>query len=161
MGLTYAIVQKRKLFPLRGRLSLIPNFLSRLLLVLTDASPHEVVSVRVTQLGAFPSLLLTDPPATKFSIHTGAGVVDVDYRGLLFILFFNLGDKDFEGPFACLYPRLLRFAYFFLSVNEGDRIAQLTIERIYTPEISVVEDSGQKITRLASCPRDSTVSGRL
>ena len=36
--------------------------------------------------------------------------------------------------FTTLLIRLL-----FFSVNEGDRVAQLIIERIYTPEISVVE----------------------
>ena len=30
-------------------------------------------------------------------IDTGAGVVDADYRGVLFVLLFNLSDKDFEG----------------------------------------------------------------
>ena len=30
-------------------------------------------------------------------IDTGAGVVDADYRGVLFVLLFNLSDKDFQG----------------------------------------------------------------
>lgn len=30
-------------------------------------------------------------------IDTGAGVVDADYRGPLFVLLYNLSDKDFEG----------------------------------------------------------------
>jgi hypothetical protein len=30
-------------------------------------------------------------------IDTGAGVIDADYRGVVFILLFNLSDKDFEG----------------------------------------------------------------
>ena len=47
----------------------------------------------------------------KHSITTGAGVIDADYRGQVKILLFNLGDKDF-------------------AVNEGDRIAQLVIERV-------------------------------
>lgn len=34
----------------------------------------------------------------------------------------------------------------FRPVNEGDRIAQLIIERIYTPEISVVD-----VSQLPSC----------
>ncbi|KAF9782597.1 dUTP pyrophosphatase [Thelephora terrestris] len=64
--------------------------------------------------------------AAKFNIDTGAGVIDADYRGILYILLFNLGDQDF-------------------SVNEGDRIAQLILERIYTPEISEVEDLEETI----------------
>lgn len=30
-------------------------------------------------------------------IDTGAGVIDADYRGVVFVLLFNLSDKDFEG----------------------------------------------------------------
>ncbi|KAF5321895.1 hypothetical protein D9619_001027 [Psilocybe cf. subviscida] len=59
--------------------------------------------------------------ASKFMIDTGAGVIDADYRGVVFVLLFNLSDKDFQ-------------------VAEGDRIAQLIIERIYTPEILEVQD---------------------
>lgn len=35
-------------------------------------------------------------------IDTGAGVIDADYRGIVFVLLFNLSDKDFEGalPFS-------------------------------------------------------------
>ncbi|KAJ7068003.1 dUTPase-like protein [Mycena amicta] len=59
--------------------------------------------------------------ASKFMIDTGAGVIDADYRGVVFVLLFNLSDKDFQ-------------------VEEGDRIAQLIIERIYTPDVLEVED---------------------
>jgi dUTP pyrophosphatase len=59
--------------------------------------------------------------ASKFMIDTGAGVVDADYRGILFVLLYNYSDKDFQ-------------------VEEGDRIAQLILERIYTPDIVEVDD---------------------
>ncbi|KZO94920.1 dUTP pyrophosphatase [Calocera viscosa TUFC12733] len=59
--------------------------------------------------------------ASKFMIDTGAGVIDADYRGIVFVLLFNLSDKDFE-------------------VQEGDRIAQLIIEKIETPAIMEVAD---------------------
>ncbi|KAJ3743354.1 dUTP pyrophosphatase [Lentinula detonsa] len=59
--------------------------------------------------------------ASKFMIDTGAGVIDADYRGIIFVLLFNLSDKDFE-------------------VEKGDRIAQLIIEKIHTPEILEVQD---------------------
>ena len=74
--------------------------------------------------------------AAKHSIDVGAGVIDADYRGPLKVLLFNLGETDF-------------------AINEGDRIAQLIIERvcevincamditntrqIYTPEVLVVD----------------------
>ncbi|KAF4619748.1 hypothetical protein D9613_005389 [Agrocybe pediades] len=64
--------------------------------------------------------------ASKFMIDTGAGVIDADYRGVVFVLLFNLSDKDFQ-------------------VEEGDRIAQLIIERIYTPDVLEVEDLDETI----------------
>jgi dUTP pyrophosphatase len=39
--------------------------------------------------------------AVKFMIHTGAGVIDADYRGQVFVLLFNLSDKDFQGSSSC------------------------------------------------------------
>ena len=78
--------------------------------------------------------------AAKFGIDAGAGVIDPDYRGILFILLFNHGEKDFEGPFLGPHPRYLRLPG-FIPVSEGDRVAQLIIERIYTLEISEVEVS--------------------
>ena len=59
-------------------------------------------------------------PAVKNFIDTGAGVVDEDYRGPLKVLLFNHSDVDFQ-------------------VSEGDRIAQLLLEKIYTPPIIEVE----------------------
>ncbi|PSR73477.1 hypothetical protein PHLCEN_2v10769 [Hermanssonia centrifuga] len=59
--------------------------------------------------------------ASKFMIDTGAGVIDADYRGIVYVLLFNLSDKDFQ-------------------VEEGDRVAQLIIERIYTPDVMEVQD---------------------
>ena len=32
-------------------------------------------------------------------IDTGAGVVDADYRGVIFVLLFNHSDEDFQGMF--------------------------------------------------------------
>jgi dUTP pyrophosphatase len=36
-------------------------------------------------------------PASKFMIDTGAGVIDADYRGVVFVLLFNHSDSDFKG----------------------------------------------------------------
>lgn len=35
--------------------------------------------------------------AAKHSINTGAGVIDVDYRGPVKVILFNLSDEDFSG----------------------------------------------------------------
>ncbi|CAJ2501113.1 Uu.00g039660.m01.CDS01 [Anthostomella pinea] len=59
--------------------------------------------------------------ASKNFIDTGAGVIDADYRGQVKVLLFNHGETDF-------------------AISEGDRVAQLIIERIYTPEILEVAE---------------------
>jgi dUTP pyrophosphatase len=59
-------------------------------------------------------------------IDTGAGVIDEDYRGEVFVLLFNLSDKDY-------------------NVTEGDRIAQLILERIVTPEAVEVESMAETV----------------
>ena len=59
--------------------------------------------------------------AWKHFIDTGAGVIDADYRGEVKVMLFNHEDKDF-------------------NVKAGDRVAQLILERIATPEVVAVDD---------------------
>lgn len=59
--------------------------------------------------------------AAKHFIDVGAGVIDEDYRGEVLVLLFNHNDTDFK-------------------VAKGDRIAQLVLECIVTPDVEVVED---------------------
>ncbi|XP_072987787.1 deoxyuridine 5'-triphosphate nucleotidohydrolase-like [Typha latifolia] len=59
--------------------------------------------------------------AWKHSIDVGAGVIDADYRGPVGVILFNHSDVDFE-------------------VKPGDRIAQMIVERIMTPEVVEVLD---------------------
>jgi dUTP pyrophosphatase len=59
--------------------------------------------------------------AAKNFIDTGAGVIDADYRGQVKVLLFNHSDVDFV-------------------VKEHDRVAQLVLERIYTPEVVEVQE---------------------
>ncbi|KXL46511.1 hypothetical protein M433DRAFT_29042, partial [Acidomyces richmondensis BFW] len=59
--------------------------------------------------------------ASKHSIDTGAGVIDADYRGPVKVLLFNFSDNDYK-----------------IAVH--DRIAQLIIERIFTPDVIVVDE---------------------
>lgn len=54
--------------------------------------------------------------AVKHGIQVGAGVVDPDYTGEVKVVIFNHGDREFV-------------------VKEGDRIAQLVLERCETPEV--------------------------
>ncbi|PSC74089.1 Deoxyuridine 5 -triphosphate nucleotidohydrolase [Micractinium conductrix] len=58
--------------------------------------------------------------AVKHFIDTGAGVVDEDYRGEVGVVLFNHSDAPFP-------------------VKRGDRIAQLILERIATPQVAEVE----------------------
>ena len=53
-------------------------------------------------------------------------MIDADYRGQVKVLLFNHAESDFE-------------------VKEGDRVAQLIIERIYTPEVQVVEELEESV----------------
>lgn len=59
--------------------------------------------------------------ALKHAIDVGAGVIDADYRGPVGVILFNHSDVDFE-------------------VKAGDRIAQMILEKIVTPEVIEVED---------------------
>jgi dUTP pyrophosphatase len=63
----------------------------------------------------------------KKGITTGAGVIDSDYRNTIGVVLFNHSDEEF-------------------IVSKGDRIAQLILERIYTPEIDVIEYSSMMDT---------------
>lgn len=73
--------------------------------------------------------------AWKNSIDVGAGVIDADYRGAVGVILFNHTDMNFE-------------------VKVGDRIAQLIIEKIITPEVQEVEDLDS--TERGSCGFGST-----
>ncbi|KAE9596103.1 putative dUTP diphosphatase [Lupinus albus] len=59
--------------------------------------------------------------AWKHSIDVGAGVIDADYRGAVGVILFNHSDVDFE-------------------VKIGDRVAQLILEKIVTPDVVEVHD---------------------
>ena len=64
--------------------------------------------------------------AWKGHIDVGAGVVDNDYRGEVGIILFNHSDKDYE-------------------IKELDKVAQLILERIATPDVIEVEDLDETI----------------
>ncbi len=49
--------------------------------------------------------------ASKHFIDTGAGVIDADYRGQVKVLLFNHAETDYK-------------------VKEGERVAQLVLERV-------------------------------
>ena len=59
--------------------------------------------------------------ALKKFIDVGAGVIDQDYRGEVGVVLFNHGDSNFQ-------------------VKQGDRIAQLILEKIETPVVQDVQE---------------------
>ncbi|KJE92385.1 deoxyuridine triphosphatase [Capsaspora owczarzaki ATCC 30864] len=58
--------------------------------------------------------------AWKNHVDVGAGVIDADYRGNVGVILYNFGKEDF-------------------TIKRGDRIAQLILERISTPDVVEVE----------------------
>lgn len=71
--------------------------------------------------GTYARLVPRSGLAWKHSIDVGAGVIDADYRGPVGVILFNFSDQDF-------------------AIKAGDRVAQLILERIVTPEVLKVED---------------------
>eukprot|EP00033_Pygsuia_biforma_P002464 GCRY01002732.1.p1 GENE.GCRY01002732.1~~GCRY01002732.1.p1 ORF type:complete len:155 (+),score=29.21 GCRY01002732.1:225-689(+) len=64
--------------------------------------------------------------AAKNFIDVGAGVIDSDYRGPVGVLLFNFNKEDF-------------------SIKKGDRICQLIIEKISTPDVVEVDDLDETV----------------
>ncbi len=58
--------------------------------------------------------------AVRHGLGVGAGVVDSDYTGEVGVVLMNHGDKP-------------------IQLNKGDRVAQLVLERIATPDVEVVD----------------------
>ncbi|CAI8034354.1 Deoxyuridine 5'-triphosphate nucleotidohydrolase [Geodia barretti] len=59
--------------------------------------------------------------AWKHHIDVGAGVIDADYRGNVGVVLFNLAQNPYQ-------------------VKKGDRIAQLVLEKIMTPDVMEMEE---------------------
>jgi dUTP pyrophosphatase len=57
--------------------------------------------------------------AKKYGIGVLTGTIDADYRGEVFVMLYNTSERDF-------------------IVNKGDRIAQMILIKIETPDVSVV-----------------------
>ena len=70
-------------------------------------------------------MLWTDCPKVRSGckkyIDVSAGVINSDYRGEVGVVLFNHSDEDIE-------------------VKQGDRIAQLILERIATPQVKETAD---------------------
>ncbi|PHT29080.1 Deoxyuridine 5'-triphosphate nucleotidohydrolase [Capsicum baccatum] len=78
------------------------------------------LSIAVPQ-GTYARIAPRSGLAWKHSIDVGAGVIDADYRGPVGVVLFNHSEVDFE-------------------VKAGDRIAQLIVQKIVTPDVEEVDD---------------------
>jgi dUTP pyrophosphatase len=67
-------------------------------------------------LGTYGRIAPRSGLAWKHHLHTGAGVIDADYRGPVQILILNLAKQDYY-------------------IKRGERIAQLILECIITPDV--------------------------
>ncbi|KAG6750260.1 hypothetical protein POTOM_047357 [Populus tomentosa] len=86
-------------------------------IVTPDIMEVDDLDAIVRAVGGFGSIGL----AWKHSIDVGASIIDANYRGHVGVILFNYSDVDFE-------------------VKVGDRIAQLILEKIVTPDVMEVED---------------------
>lgn len=78
------------------------------------------LSIAIPQ-GTYARIAPRSGLAWKYSIDVGAGVIDADYRGPVGVILFNHSDSDF-------------------TIKAGDRIAQLILELIITPDVMEVDD---------------------
>ena len=107
-------------------------------LLIKKLKENAVIPARQTEFSAgYDLCACTDAPVTikagqTEKIHTGisaevqgekncVGVVDWDYRGEIICALHNSSDKDY-------------------TINSGDRIAQLVITPVFTPEVEEVTE---------------------
>lgn len=91
--------------------------------VVVDAKSRALVPTGIAvavPAGTYGRIAPRSGLAVKHGIDIGAGVVDADYTGEVKVVMFNHGDKDY-------------------AIKVGDRIAQLIIEKIDTPDVSEVD----------------------
>ena len=85
---------------------------------------RDIVSTGVCAtipLGCYGRIAPRSGLTVKYVIHVGAGVIDPDYTGELKVCLFNLGSVPFE-------------------IKQGERIAQLILEKCSTPLIQEVNE---------------------
>ncbi len=87
-------------------------------------SSREIVSTGECATVPFTCYGRTPPRSRlslKYGIHVGAGVIDPDYTGELKVNLFNLGTIPYE-------------------IKQGERIAQLILEKCMTPFVQEVSE---------------------
>jgi dUTP pyrophosphatase len=90
-------------------------------------SKHTIrtgIAIRL-QEGTYARIASKSGLSAKKSIEVGAGVIDADYRGEILVILYNHSDKPF-------------------SYNKQDKVAQLIVEKYYSPEVEIIEDFGEE-----------------
>lgn len=90
---------------------------------IVPARGHTLVETDVSiciPFGFYGRIASRSSLSLRSGIEVGAGVIDSDYRGKIGVILFNHSDANFE-------------------VHTGDRIAQLIVEQITTPEVVAVQ----------------------
>lgn len=91
--------------------------------MLIDANSRGKVPLNIKVMipeGTYGRIAPRSGLAFKSGIDVGAGVIDSDYRDEVGVILFNHGDREFH-------------------INIGDRIAQLILVKIETPDVEQVE----------------------
>ena len=87
-------------------------------------SSREIISTGVCATvpsGCYGRIAPRSGLSVKYGIHVGAGVIDPDYTGELKVNLFNLGTIPYE-------------------IKQGERIAQLILEKCMTPFVQEVSE---------------------
>ncbi|KAF7100327.1 hypothetical protein CFC21_101856 [Triticum aestivum] len=100
-----------------------------MLFILQEGTQPSSTLVTLSPIDSFvrqggDSPFFTSRPTTLTSFHfpdVATGVIDADYRGLVGVVLFNHSEVDF-------------------TVKPGDRVAQMIVHVIVTPEVAEVED---------------------
>ena len=71
-------------------------------------------------IGTYARIASRSSLAFNKNVHVAAGVIDPDYRGNIQIGLYNQGDTPF-------------------TINKGDRIAQIILEKVSSPSIDIVD----------------------
>src|SRR5690349_14209240 len=103
-------------------------------------APRRDDGAGVTLIALLTLVLATAPRSSvswKNHVDVGAGVIDADYRGHVKVCLFNHADTDFTS--TCRLTGTLRSRLPTNTkrptVQQGDKIAQLIIERISLPDV--------------------------
>lgn len=96
--------------------------------VYIGAGKQEVIRTGITLAYAPPNSVIQVWPKSgldaKFALHTGAGIIDANYRGEILIVLKNMSD-------------------FSICIEKGDPVAQLVVVKCVMPAIELVETSNE------------------